>query len=297
MIWQCLAELPAVTGLCNALVARKNKVLATSSQTADRSSAVKREPAIASDKDYGSFENTIAVIPKPGLKNTFGLGITPDTEADKVLMIENSFRIRLANMDHVRNSASVLINKMYSWRGYAGLHQIKNSPSSITLIASDKNEVIGTVTLDIDSPVGLLSDEIFKNEINFHRQKGGKVCEITKLAFDTDRDSKGVLASLFHILFIYGRRIHECTDVFIEVNPRHRIFYERMLGFKPQGEIKTNPRVNAPACLLWANLDYVESQIRKYGGTSSNPETTRSLYTNFFSQDEEEGIAGRLIHL
>nr|MBV0880109.1 N-acetyltransferase [Noviherbaspirillum sp. L7-7A] len=186
---------------------------------------------------------------------------------------------------------------MYAWRGYGSAHQVKASPSRITLTASDKEKVIGTVTLGIDSEEGLLADEIFKPEIDKRRNAGGKVCELTKLAFDPDIRSKFALASLFHIVFIYGRRMHNCTDVFIEVNPRHRRFYETMLGFRRQCEIRTNPRVNAPAVLLWVDIGYVEEQIHKYGGTSDNPDTTRSLYPYFFSPREEAGIHGRLVSL
>jgi hypothetical protein len=217
--------------------------------------------------------------------------------ADDCVIEQKNFRIRLADTENGRNSASMLINKMYAWRGYGGGHQVKANPSRITLTASDKERVIGTVTLGIDSAEGLLADEIFKPEIDAFRARGAKVCELTKLAFDPDIRSKFALASLFHIVFIYGRRMHACTDVFIEVNPRHRRFYETMLGFKRQGEIRTNPRVNAPAYLLWASLDYVESQIQAYGGTSDYPETTRSLYPYFFSPREEAGIHGRLVSL
>ena len=220
----------------------------------------------------------------------------PD-DADDLVIEQKNFRIRLADTESGRNSASMLINKMYAWRGYGSAHQVKASPSRITLTASDKEKVIGTVTLGIDSEEGLLADEIFKPEIDRRRNAGGKVCELTKLAFDPDIRSKFALASLFHIVFIYGRRMHNCTDVFIEVNPRHRRFYETMLGFKRQCEIRTNPRVNAPAVLLWVDIGYVEEQIHKYGGTSDNPDTTRSLYPYFFSPREEAGIHGRLVSL
>jgi hypothetical protein len=185
---------------------------------------------------------------------------------------------------------------MYAWRGYAGTHRLDDNPNRISLSATDHGEVVGTVTLGIDSPVGLLADEMFKDEIDRFRACGAKVCEITKLAFDPKVRSKEALASLFHVMFIYGRRLHKCTDVFIEVNPRHRRFYETMLGFKRIGELRTNPRVNAPGWLLWNSLDYVEDQIVRFGGTKSS-ENERSLFPYFFSQKEEEGIARRLINL
>jgi hypothetical protein len=216
---------------------------------------------------------------------------------DGLVIEQKNFRIRLADTENGRNKASMLINKMYAWRGYGNGHQVKANPSRITLTASDKDRVIGTVTLGIDSEEGLLADDIFRPEIDARRQAGGKVCELTKLAFDPDIRSKFALASLFHIVFIYGRRMHGCSDVFIEVNPRHRRFYETMLGFKRVCEMRMNTRVNAPAVLLWVDIGYVEAQIQQFGGTSDNPDTTRSLYPYFFSPREEAGIHGRLVSL
>lgn len=221
-----------------------------------------------------------------------------DDATDFLITEQKNFGIRLADTERGRNSSSMLINKMYAWRGYGGGHQVKANPSRITLTASDKEKrVIGTVTLGLDSEEGLLADEIFRPEIDARRDAGGKVCELTKLAFDPDIRSRFALASLFHIVFIYGRRMNGCTDLFIEVNPRHRRFYETMLGFKRVCEMRMNPRVNAPAVLLWVDIAYVEEQILRYGGTSDNPDTTRSLYPYFFSPREEAGIHGRLVSL
>lgn len=219
-----------------------------------------------------------------------------DTISD-VTINEKSFAIRVADTDVGRSSAGLLINKMYAWRGYAGTHRLDDNPNRITLSASDKGKVVGTVTLGIDSPIGILADEVFKDQIDPFRARGAKVCEITKLAFDPDVRSKMALASLFHILFIYGRRLHQCTDVFIEVNPRHRRYYETMLGFTRMAELRSNPRVNAPAYLLWNNLDDVQDRIEKMGGKSDSPGTERSLFPYFFSQKEEEGITNRLMTL
>jgi hypothetical protein len=214
-----------------------------------------------------------------------------------VTINQKSFGIRVADTDAGRSSASLLINKMYAWRGYAGTHKIDDNPNRITLSASDKGEVVGTVTLGIDSPIGILADEVFKDQIDPFRARGAKVCEITKLAFDPNVRSKTALASLFHILFIYGRRLHQCTDVFIEVNPRHRRFYETMLGFTRMAEMRSNPRVNAPAYLLWNNLNDVQDKIEKLGGNSDHPGSDRSLFPYFFSPKEEEGITQRLTTL
>ncbi len=225
--------------------------------------------------------------------------ITDAADADNAesLIERKDFKIRLADTDHGRSSASMLINKMYGWRGYGDAHEIKGGPDRITLTATDKQYLIGTITLGIDSERGLLADETFKADIDVCRDGGGKACELTKLAIDPSGASKLALASLFHILFIYARRLNDCTDVFIEVNPRHRRFYESMLGFVQIGEDRNNPRVNAPASLLWISLDSVERQIIAHGGTSENGGRNRSLYPFFFSRTEEDGIYHRLVDI
>lgn len=219
------------------------------------------------------------------------------SELEDVILNQDSYGIRLTDTTEGRNSASMLISKMYAWRGYAGTHQFSDDPNRITLTATDKVDVVGTLTLGIDSPIGLMADQIFKEEMDQHRARGAKVCEFTKLAFDSSVRSKIALANLFHLAVIYARDIHHCSDIFIEINPRHRRFYEHMLGFERQGELKINPRVNAPAYLLRVGLTYVTEQINKHGGTFSSATTERSFYPYFFSPREEAGIRNRLLNI
>jgi hypothetical protein len=218
-------------------------------------------------------------------------------EEEDVVLSRDSFGIRLTDTASGRNSASMLISKMYAWRGYAGTHQLSEDPNRITLTATDKGEVVGTLTLGIDSPIGLMADQTFKEELDVHRARGAKLCEFTKLAFDPAVRSKTALANLFHLATIYARDIHGCSDIIIEVNPRHRRFYEHMLGFKREGGMKDNARVGAPAHLMRISLDYATVQIRKHGGTFSGGTTERSFYPYFFSEREELGIINRLKNL
>lgn len=204
----------------------------------------------------------------------------------------SSFSIHLATTDAGRHSASQLVNKMYRWRGYGDQHPLDAHPNHITLTASDPSHLIGTVSLRTDSEDGILADHTFKPEIDAYRRAGAKVCEVTKLAIDPLAHSKLALASLFHIIYVYARKIHQCTDAFIEVNPRHKRFYEEMLGFEPAADVRNNARVNAPAHLLRISLVEMGVQIRKLGGTGTAPdsESRRSLYPYFFCCGFEEGI-------
>lgn len=209
------------------------------------------------------------------------------------------FKIRLADSENHRNSASMLIDKMYSWRGYgaSSLPSISEHPNRVTLVASNNNATIGTLTLAFDSEMGLLVDELYKQEVDQARKQGRWVCEFIKLAVDREAGSKMVLASLFHIAYIYARILGDADDVFIEVNPRHVAFYKRMLGFEPAGEEKMCPRVNAPAVLLKLDFAHADEQIAKLGGKAGQVLGERSLYPYFFSKKEEEGIVGRVTQL
>jgi hypothetical protein len=205
-------------------------------------------------------------------------------------VINQPVTIRLADDNCHRNDANILLNRMYSWRGYGDHHEIAESPSHTTFTASSNEGLLGTITLAVDSANGLAADELFKDVIDeFRARPGANVCELTKFAFETTKPSKPMLASLFHLIFIYGQHAYGCTDVFIEVNPRHVRFYEHMLGFKRIGDLKDNTSVAAPAQLMWLSVAHIRDQIDEHAGQGVGA-STRSLYAYFFSPREEEGL-------
>ena len=207
---------------------------------------------------------------------------------------EKEITIRLANSDEERDSATMLINRRYAGRGYGGNHAAPVAPNCVTFNASADNSVIGTLSLTVDSPDGLASDRTFKDEIDgFRAIDGVRVCELTKFAFDTSTSSLNLLASLFHVIFIYGTHVYNGTDLFIEVAPRHRRFYEAMLGFKPVGPVKTNHAVGSLSHLMWLKVSDIRHRIREHAGTPGAGQ--RSLYPFFFSETEEIGIFKRLL--
>ena len=206
------------------------------------------------------------------------------------------FKIRSADTCGQRSSASILINRMYRRRGYLTTPlPAQQMPTRITLVASDHDLTIGTITIGFDSPAGLHADDPFGVETDALRAAGHRVCEFTKLAMDSVVRSKRVLASLFHVAYIYGYRAMGFDTLLIEVNPRHVRYYQRMLGFKQLGPKRLNRRVNAPAVLLSLDFSHAHDQIECFGGRPEYSLVERSLYPYFFSVEEEAGIVGRLM--
>jgi len=206
----------------------------------------------------------------------------------------NLFKVRLVNTEERRNDASYLIQRRYAWRGYAVGDDSADAPSRITVAAHDANGTAGTVTVGLDSPNGMFVDGLYAIEVDELRDSGHRLAEFTKLAIDDNVHSKPLLAALFHIAFIYAHRIHSCTDLLIEVNPRHETFYRRMLGFEPLGPLRGDPRIGAPALLLRLDLKHAQSEIHRLGGNPNLGTITRSLYPYAFSTHEEVLIERRL---
>jgi len=204
------------------------------------------------------------------------------------------FNIRLVNSEGRREAASLLINKKYAWRGYSTESPLNKEPNRITLVAETDGKIVGTMTLCLDNEIKLPADENFYNELDKLRAQGCRLSEPAKLAID-DNVPKRIFASLIHIAYIYAYNIFGFTDWVIEVNPRHAMFYKKMLGFHELGKERICTRVNAPAVLLKLELKYMSEQIQKFGGLMENHGKEKSFYPYFFPRCDELGITGRLI--
>jgi GNAT superfamily N-acetyltransferase len=193
----------------------------------------------------------------------------------------DEYRIRLMRTREQRKLASALIARMYSSRGYDA-----HVPSAVTLRndsvtfgAYSAQRLCGTLTLGFDFDSGLMADTLYRCEIDAFREHGSRVCELSRFAVDPDFRSKDLLASLFEAACMHA--LSEDMDIaVIEVNPRHVAFYKRMLGFTQVGEIKTCPRVNAPAALLHVDVKYVAGHIRRYAihGMAARRQADQPMY-------------------
>jgi hypothetical protein len=206
---------------------------------------------------------------------------------------DRPFKVRVAKKDSHRGAASFLISKMYSWRGYEST-PLRQDPNRLTLVASEPNRHVGTISLGFDSPIGLLVDDLYKAEMDVLRNRGAKLCETIRLAVDRGARSKRVLAALFHIAVVYAYRVRRATDMVIEVNPRHVKYYEEMFDFTQLGPERLNHRVNAPAVLLGVSLKEFHCEIRAFGGKHPQTKNAKSLYPYFFPPEEEEYMLRRL---
>jgi len=204
------------------------------------------------------------------------------------------FHIRMANSRGTREAASLLIRKMYGWRGYEVEGAPEHGPNQITLYAETGGATVGTMSLCLDGVAGLPADDNFGDILAGLRNAGRLLCEPARLAIDAGV-SKRVFAALIHISYIYAHNIHGFSDYVIEVNPRHVMFYKRMLGFRDCAAERLCARVNAPAVLLRLELLEMGRMIRRHGGHMERHGKERSFYPYFFPPEDEPGMTARLL--
>jgi hypothetical protein len=224
----------------------------------------------------------------------------PDPEMpaiDDPSNFETAFKIRIAHLTHTRRDAQVLVERQYAGRGYQ-IPVVKKDPYLMTFLAYDEGQIVGTVSIRLDSPdKGLSSDDLYRLENNELRAKGWRLCEFTQLAVDTEVASKPVLASLFHTAYLYAAVVREYTYSVIEVNPRHVAYYGRALKFEAIGPVRMNRRVQAPAVLLGVSFATIAEGIAQHAGTPRSADTRGLLFRYGFPPDEQHGVLNRLREL
>jgi hypothetical protein len=208
---------------------------------------------------------------------------------ENLILEGGNYRIYSADTQPQRHEVETLIRRMYSWRGYAVDSAV--SPSTVgsheTLQVRRDHLTVGTMTVRFDSKNGLLADGLYRDELDFIRQCGGRICELTGLAIAPGEDTTAVLNALFEAAYIVGAK-KEVSDVVIEVNPRHVAHYRRLLGFRLAGPERQCDRVGgAPAVLLHLDLDALDERFdfapawQRQAGSYRRDRCSRQPYSNF----------------
>lgn len=177
-------------------------------------------------------------------------------------------RVVTAATDEQRALAWELVARRYAWRGYrassamADYPDAQRAPYYTTLLAYRGGTPVGTVTLGVDSAAGLLVDEVNKPEVDRIRALSRRASELVRLAIDEDAESKQVWLALLQGLNQLCRRIHDLTDMLIEVNPRHVVFYRRVFGFRVIAPLRECARVGAPSVLMRLRREVLEARLQ-----------------------------------
>ncbi len=101
---------------------------------------------------------------------------------------------------------------------------------------NEGKRVVGTLTLVLDSELGIPVEQVCGPEIQQMRDKGARMAEVIALAIDPQFRRHNVMMYLYRIMFEYAR-LSGVTDICCAVTRRHIEFYRDILLFRPLGEL------------------------------------------------------------
>lgn len=165
--------------------------------------------------------------------------------------------------------------------GFAGV--------TITIVAENHNDMIGTLSVVLDSENKLPLDGLYPIETESLRRENRELCELSQFAVSEGgmktslqlcKYAKVIAVDIFHL-----------TDFVITANPKHQSFYLKILKFVPFADDEVDhPHLSeVGATPLRLDLLTFEELYRHASGRS------RFLHLHdFFFGEEIKGIAGTL---
>ena len=191
------------------------------------------------------------------------LGATqPDRSAS-----ESHVTVSLATAGIDFDAAAFLLESLYAAHGYRVSRLDPRPGLDLILVARQRGEAVGTLTLRADGPAGLRADESYGDELAAARALGRRACEFSRFAV---AGNAAAIRALFGFAYQIVRDVWESTDVFIEVNPRHAAFYRRVFGFAIAAGERMCPRVLAPSVLLRLEVAAFEAWIGAPGARATS---------------------------
>jgi hypothetical protein len=133
-------------------------------------------------------------------------------------------------------------------------------PDTVTFVAKHENRVVATFSIVPDNTLlGMPMESIYGDEVARLRCRGHRMAETVCLADAglSVREFLQVFIALIKLAIQYHHSRGGDTYV-ITVNPRHKAFYAKVLGFQPLGPCRSYANVqDAPAEALWGTAEVV----------------------------------------
>jgi len=165
---------------------------------------------------------------------------------------------RIATQRCELTDAYELIYRCYVAKGYISAHPggivyraAFGLPCSRTIVNCDADrQVLGTLTITGDNPLGMQLETTYPNEVQLLRDRGRRLAEITCLAIRPADEfpSMAVFFDLTRFLIHQAYRRHY-DDLLIAIHPRHEGFYRRRFQVelvgpcRPHGLVGGHPAI------------------------------------------------------
>jgi len=211
---------------------------------------------------------------------------------------KSEFSVKLAQTLEEREAVFRLAYQVYFEKGFIKKNSREmlireydfDDATAILMVKDHSNNIVGSVTLVFDGESYLPAQTLYGEEILNLRRSGEKTVEISRLIIDPKfRNSKEILLLMINYLFIFASYVRNFTYLAIEVNPRHKNYYQELLGFHQVGGEKPCPSVeNAPALLLCLPLCHYKKELTRCERLVGLNKKERTLYQQFIRPEQED---------
>jgi hypothetical protein len=202
-----------------------------------------------------------------------------DGRSIPVRCLGRTIRVAIASRRDEFEQAFHLLAVKYQARGYEGPSPKRYRftphhalPGTMTVVAKDESRVVATMSLVPDTTaLGLPMECIYGREVAALRREGRRLGEVTSLADHGLSTPEFVRTFMAMSRLVIHHHLRQGGDTWvITVNPRHRAFYRRVLGFAPLGPRRAHPSVRNNA----AEAYLMDASLMQSGA----PQTHRNLF-------------------
>jgi hypothetical protein len=192
----------------------------------------------------------------------------------RVARVARETEIKIASKREEWKEAYALVAMNYQACGYEAPYSSKVRftpyhalPDTVTFVAKRAERVVMTFSLVPDNTLlGLPLESIFKHEIKRLRRERRRLAEVISLAAHSDvqmREFRHIFVTMIKLMMHYHLSRGGDTWV-ITVNPRHRDFYTKALGYAPLGPARTYSAVlDHPAEGYYSDVELLKTQAPK----------------------------------
>lgn len=211
----------------------------------------------------------------------------------------NDWNIVLANTQPLRERAFKLVYDVYLSKGYdlqlgrqsglwCNIHHLH--PYTVTFLAENAGQPVGTVSIIPDSRLGLPADLIFPERLAVLRKAGRRLCEVFSLAV-----AEGIANSiidltmhLYRLVHLTVTRLFTDTDIVAAVMAHHAAFYSNILLFDEiSPDSQQSPKTGEMVRFTRINLETMKD---RYNQRYSHLSGKRNLHRWFFQNEEEQSM-------
>ena len=181
----------------------------------------------------------------------------------------NRFSIRIARTFEEHADAFSLVHTAYAYLGIEAVRkQVMRTtkqhvlPEATVFVAYEGENLVGTLTVTLDSPAGLPVEDDYPKEIEDLR-RGSKLVELGSLAVVKRCWGDGVTTLLNIAAFHWSINILGATDCVIGINPKACVWHRAIYGFEMLGAVSQHSNLLAPVQGMLVSFDTSIAHLRR----------------------------------